>query len=64
MRRRIELRSAVQGQAAETALQAAQLMRTAAAALPAHDHGDSGGGATLIVSYWWQVSILSARFAV
>lgn len=54
----------MQGQAAETALQAAQLMRTAAAALPAHDDGDSAGGATLIVSYWWQVSIMSARFGV
>ena len=54
----------MQGQAAETALQTAQLMRTAASSLPAHDDGDSGGGATLVVSYWWQVSTMSAQFAV
>lgn len=48
-----------QGQVAETALQAAQLMRGAAAALPRLDAAGGCSDADLFVSYWWQVSALA-----
>lgn len=41
---------------AETALQAAQLMRSATASLPSLDAAGGCSDADLFVSYWWQVS--------